>query len=86
MTQIGRVERSATACVHTPNQPRGYLQWHSWAHEASKTHAQVRCPHCGLWQVWLPKPEARRINATDRKEERRVIRMTKAAYGKGRTR
>lgn len=61
-----RVERSRTQCVHTPC-PEGYLQWHAWADAASKTHAQVKCPCCGRWSVWLPKAEARAVNSSDRK-------------------
>lgn len=39
---------------HTP-QPRGYLAWHEWAEEMSKTHVQERCPGCGLLHIWVPK-------------------------------
>jgi hypothetical protein len=56
-----RVKLSHDECVHTPC-PEGYLQWHEWARQASKTHAQVKCERCGLWAVWLPKAEARAIN------------------------
>lgn len=48
-------------CNHTP-QPEQYATWHEWARKASKTHAQVRCPGCGKWTVWLPKKLARKIN------------------------
>jgi uncharacterized protein YkwD len=48
-------------CVHTPV-PEGYLQWHDWAYRASKTHAAIKCEQCGLWKIWLPKSEARKIN------------------------
>lgn len=39
---------------HTPSPP-GYLAWHDWAEEMSKTHDQKRCPGCGLYAVWVPK-------------------------------
>ena len=41
-------------CQHTPC-PSGYLQWHAWAARMLRTHKQVRCPHCGLWAIWLPR-------------------------------
>jgi len=28
--------------------PRGYLQWHNWAAEMSKTHRQRKCPDLRL--------------------------------------
>lgn len=40
---------------HTPGQPAGYLAWHEWAEEMSKTHKQKRCPGCRLLQIWVPK-------------------------------
>lgn len=42
-------------CQHTP-QPRGYLARSEWAESMLKTHKQERCPHCGLWAIWTPKP------------------------------
>ena len=44
------------AHLHTPT-PSGYLQWHAWAETKSKTHQQERCPGCGLWAIWVPKPK-----------------------------
>lgn len=41
-------------CRHTP-QPYGYLQWHAWAKKMSRTHRQMKCPFCGLWEVWVQK-------------------------------
>jgi hypothetical protein len=41
--------------VYLPDEPRGYLAWHEWAEEKSKTHSQRRCPHCGLYAIWEPK-------------------------------
>lgn len=42
-------------CVpHTPA-PTGYAAWHAWAGRMSRTHRQVRCPGCGLFNVWVPK-------------------------------
>ena len=40
--------------THTPC-PKGYIQWHAWAEEKGKTHNQIRCPHCNLYAVWVPK-------------------------------
>lgn len=40
---------------HTPA-PRGYLQWHAWAEEQSKTHVQKRCDGCRRLAIWVPKP------------------------------
>lgn len=55
------IERIRTACSHhTPNQPEGYLQWHSWAARMSKTHRQIRCEGCGLFQIWVPKQKRKR--------------------------
>jgi hypothetical protein len=59
--EIPEAVKLPNGCVHTP-QPEGYLQWHSWADQASKTHAQIKCEKCGLWQIWLPKAQARAIN------------------------
>lgn len=59
------------ATEHTP-QPEGYLQWHGWAREMSRTHIQSRCSECGLWWAWAPKftTNGRRQHApaADRKE------------------
>ena len=35
--------------------PTGYLAWHEWADEMSKTHRCTRCPDCGYWAIWVPK-------------------------------
>lgn len=42
------------AASHTL-QPSGYLEWHEWAAKMSKTHHQMRCPGCGLLNIWRPK-------------------------------
>jgi len=63
---IPRVERRSDRCVHTPV-PVPYNDWQEFAERACKTHAPVKCLYCGLWKIWLPKPEARRINREDRK-------------------
>jgi hypothetical protein len=60
---------------HTPC-PEGYVEWHEWADTMSKTHAQVRCRVCGKCVIWLPKAEARVLNAAWRKEAREM----EAAY------
>lgn len=37
--------------------PSGYLAWHAWAARMARTgHAQRKCPGCGLYKIWLPKP------------------------------
>jgi hypothetical protein len=41
-------------CQHTPS-PANYLGWHGWAERMGKTHKQIRCEHCGLWAIWIPK-------------------------------
>lgn len=43
-------------CNHT-DQPTGYREWHQWAKKKSKTHRQYKCPHCGLWAIWMEKPK-----------------------------
>ena len=40
--------------AHTP-QPEGYSDWQSWAHKASKTHRQIRCPGCQLFKIWVSR-------------------------------
>lgn len=42
------------AQLHTPC-PTGYVEWHLWAEEKSRTHKQERCPNCDLWAIWKPK-------------------------------
>lgn len=42
-------------CEQHTASPGGYLQWHSWAARMSRTHRQVRCTFCGLWEVWVPR-------------------------------
>ncbi len=39
---------------HTPC-PEGYIHWHSWANEASKTHRQIRCSGCNRYSIWVPR-------------------------------
>lgn len=57
-----REDRHTPECKHPvrlPGEPHGYLDWHAWAEKKTKTHHQERCPHCGLFAIWLPKvPEA----------------------------
>jgi hypothetical protein len=33
--------------------PSGYIAWHEWAAERSKTHRQRKCA-CGLWLILMP--------------------------------
>jgi hypothetical protein len=37
-------------------EPLGYLQRHDWMEKRTKTHVQSRCPTCGYWVIWTPKP------------------------------
>jgi len=64
-----RIERSAKECIHTPTPP-GYAEHHEWMQKASKTHSQIKCLHCGLWAIWLPKKEALAIRRKDAKSEK----------------
>lgn len=45
------------AAQHTP-QPRAYVAWHLWAEQMGRTHDQTRCPDCGLFQIWMLRPDA----------------------------
>lgn len=74
-----RVEPSAEVCNHTPH-PTLYHAHYEWMERASKTHGQIRCPRCGNWSIWLPKAEAKIINARDRQEEREIARMVKKQF------
>jgi hypothetical protein len=38
--------------------PTGYMSWHIWAQEKSKTHKQEKCPNCGKYYIWVPKEGA----------------------------
>lgn len=33
-------------------QPEGYIAWHLWAAEMSKTHKQRKCAGCGTFAIW----------------------------------
>lgn len=54
-----RAQQSDPICPnadqHTPDQPTSYTGWHHWATRMSRTHNQVRCPGCGLYEIWIPK-------------------------------
>ena len=41
--------------AHNGDDNLPYLAWHEWAAEKAKTHKQIKCPHCGLYRVWIPK-------------------------------
>ena len=48
----------ANDCEHVEDHtacPDGYIQWHHWAADMSKTHDQRKCPSCGLFAIWEPK-------------------------------
>lgn len=40
--------------------PNGYLAWHEWAEERSKTHVQLEC-ECGLYLLLVTKAKAKRM-------------------------
>jgi hypothetical protein len=48
--------------------PSGYIEWHDWAEQKSKTHLQVKCPECGLYSIWLPTTGNQQLKK--RKKER----------------
>ncbi len=50
------------AATHTPC-PVGYVAWHEWAEEKSRTHEQRKCPACGRWVVWAPRPQGDAVSA-----------------------
>ena len=39
---------------HAKGQPTWYEQRHQWAEKKSKTHTQVKCDYCWLFEVWIP--------------------------------
>ena len=72
-----RIEPNPSECRHTPT-PDGYNQWEQWAQDATKAgFRQVTCPHCGRWEIWLPKDEAKKINDLKKKQEREMARALK---------
>lgn len=42
------------AAEHT-TAPSGYLAWHAWADEMSRTHRLTPCPGCNRFAVWVPR-------------------------------
>ena len=61
-----------------------YVAWQKWARKMLRTHAQIPCPLCGLWAIWLPKAEAREINTKWRADVREMKKMMKRLYPSGR--
>jgi hypothetical protein len=43
------------AAEHTDG-PSGYVAWFEWAARAAKKSKQTRCPGCGLFKIWTPRP------------------------------
>lgn len=41
---------------HT-ERPGGYAEYREWCKRMARTHQQERCPVCGMWNVWVPKPK-----------------------------
>jgi hypothetical protein len=39
--------------THDDVEPSGYVSWHLWALQMTKSHRQVKCPVCGLYAVWV---------------------------------
>lgn len=37
--------------------PDGYVQWHAWAEEMSKSHTQQKCPGCGFFLIVRPRDD-----------------------------
>jgi len=42
-------------------EPEGYLQWHAFAEEKSKTHRQIRCQTCGLYVIWVKRKKHKQL-------------------------
>ncbi|MFD4596779.1 hypothetical protein ACFWPQ_01975 [Streptomyces sp. NPDC058464] len=45
------------AAQHTPH-PRRQFAHAAWAEEMIRTHRQQRCTGCGLFEIWMPRPDA----------------------------
>jgi len=54
-TQSGAEPVKIDPCSQHDDCPTGYIEWHMWALEKSKTHKQLQCPGCGLYTIWVPK-------------------------------
>jgi hypothetical protein len=55
---MAKVARPEMLCAHFEDHtlcPEGYIQWHAWAEEMSRTHRQEKCAGCGLYAIWTPK-------------------------------
>ena len=50
----GRVLTVIHGCDDHTHGPGDYAGWHAWAEEKAKTHAQTKCPECGLYLIWEP--------------------------------
>jgi hypothetical protein len=38
--------------------PAGYVDWFAWASKLGNScHAQKKCPGCGRYLIWKPKPK-----------------------------
>jgi hypothetical protein len=42
---------------HTPHPERQFAH-ERWAEQMLRTHTQTRCPGCGLWTIWVRRPNA----------------------------
>lgn len=42
---------------HTPHPERQFAH-EAWAEQMLRTHKQKRCPSCGLWAIWVRRPDA----------------------------
>ena len=47
---------------HTPH-PIAYGASQAWMTQMQKTHKQTRCPDCGRWAIWIPKPTRQQVEA-----------------------
>lgn len=70
------IEPSEQECCHTP-MPEGYNERIEWVNKVSRTHAQVLCPRCGLWAIWLPKLQAKHRNKKHRDEMKAFLKGEK---------
>ncbi|MFF3928209.1 hypothetical protein [Streptomyces hirsutus] len=46
-----------SAVQHTPHPVRQFAH-EAWAQQMLRTHKQTRCPGCGLWKIWVERPDA----------------------------
>ena len=62
-------------CKHTEG-PVGYIQKMAWLEWMSKKYDQIRCPKCGLFQIWKRKTKWKAIPGFKLLPERRAVEST----------